>query len=138
MSRIPEGSVHGRFQVLHLGHLEYLLAGADRCDFLWIGITQPESVELREEEGQPEHRGKAGDNPLRYWERAYMVEEVVRAAGIGRDRFRIVPFPVERRDVLEEYIPTSVVAFTTILEDWNRVKIELLRAQGYTVEVLWE
>ena len=34
------GVVMGRFQGLHLGHMEYLLAGAQRCEHLLVGVTQ--------------------------------------------------------------------------------------------------
>jgi len=34
------GSIHGRFQPFHNEHLDYVLRALDRCDFLWIGITQ--------------------------------------------------------------------------------------------------
>ncbi|MEE3919398.1 hypothetical protein V2I01_16940 [Micromonospora sp. BRA006-A] len=42
LERHREGFAHGRFQVLHMEHLEYLLAAAERCDFLHVGITQPD------------------------------------------------------------------------------------------------
>ena len=35
--------IHGRFQGLHIGHMEYLLEGKKRCDFLYIGITNPDA-----------------------------------------------------------------------------------------------
>ncbi len=28
------GVIHGRFQMLHIGHMEYLLAGKERCNYL--------------------------------------------------------------------------------------------------------
>ena len=36
-----KGMAHGRFQVLHLKHMEYLLAAKMRCKKLYIGITYP-------------------------------------------------------------------------------------------------
>ena len=36
------GIVNGRFQVLHLKHMEYILAAKMRCDKLYIGITNPD------------------------------------------------------------------------------------------------
>ena len=36
------GVIHGRFQGLHLAHMEYLLAGKSRCRFMYIGITNPD------------------------------------------------------------------------------------------------
>ena len=36
------GVVHGRFQVLHLKQMEYILAAKMRCQTLYIGITHPD------------------------------------------------------------------------------------------------
>ena len=38
----PIGVIHGRFQMLHHGHMEYLLAGKKRCQRLIIGISNPD------------------------------------------------------------------------------------------------
>ena len=35
-----QGSVHGRFQPPHNGHLEYILAAKVQVKFLWIGIAR--------------------------------------------------------------------------------------------------
>jgi len=35
-------------------------------------------------------------------------------------------------------MPISVPCFTTIREDWNREKIQVLEAGGYQVVVLWD
>ena len=35
------GVIHGRFQILHLKHMEYILAAKMRCKKLYIGITNP-------------------------------------------------------------------------------------------------
>ena len=40
----PIGVIHGRFQMLHHGHMEYLLAGKKRCQRLIIGISNPDDV----------------------------------------------------------------------------------------------
>ena len=41
---IETGVIHGRFQVLHLKHMEYILAAKMRCRKLYIGITNPDSM----------------------------------------------------------------------------------------------
>ncbi len=138
MTRLPIGSIHGRFQPFHLGHLEYALAASERCSFLYVGLTQPEIRHLRSGETQPQHRYREADNPMAFWERAAVVDAALRESGLRPDRFRIVPFPIETAELLAEYVPLTAVAFTTVYEDWNREKIHLLRAQGFSVEVLWE
>jgi nicotinamide mononucleotide adenylyltransferase len=114
------------------------LAAAEKCDLLWVGITQPTIQVLRGAEGQPPHRHRTADNPLTYWERATVISAALSAEGVGPDRVRIVPFPIEEPPLLPEYIPISVPAYTTIYDDWNRRKVEVLLSLGYEVVVLWE
>ena len=86
------GVAHGRFQPLHPGHLEYLLAAKARCRLLVVGITNPDPSQTAHESSDP-NRGLPDANPFTYYERHVMVERSLVAAGIGRDEFRIVPFP---------------------------------------------
>ena len=39
---VDKGVVYGRFQILHLKHMEYLLAAKMRCRRLYVGITHPD------------------------------------------------------------------------------------------------
>jgi cytidyltransferase-like protein len=138
MTPVPEGSAHGRFQPFHNGHLEYVLAAAAQCEFLWIGITQPEIRHLSAGGVNASHRFQPADNPLTYWERATVIRASLLEAGINLEKVGIVPFPIEDPEILQDYVPTSAVAFTTIYEEWNREKIDLLARHGYAVSVLWE
>jgi nicotinamide mononucleotide adenylyltransferase len=133
---IPEGSIHGRFQPFHRGHLEYALAAASRCSFLWVGITQIVVASLLPDAQMP--RSRPSSNPYTYWQRHSMVERSLYEAGLDRNRFRIVPFPIEHPEDLTEFIPIQVPAFTTVYEDWNRKKVDTLERAGYEVIVLWE
>ena len=45
--------IHGRFQPLHIGHMEYLLAGKERCELLIIGITNPDPSQIKVEPTNP-------------------------------------------------------------------------------------
>ena len=36
------GVVHSRFQPFHIRHLDYVLTAIDKCDFLYIGIANPD------------------------------------------------------------------------------------------------
>ncbi len=124
-------------QPLHNGHLEYLLAAMERCDFLWIGITQFNIQELATSQ-EAAHRHAFSSNPFTYWQRVRMIEESLVASGVGRQRFGFSPFPIEKPVQLSDFIGTDVVQFTTIVEEWNREKVIRLKGQGYIVEVLWE
>jgi cytidyltransferase-like protein len=83
--RHPLAVIHGRFQPLHLGHLEYLLAGAARCHTLVIGITNPDPAQTVEEPADPA-RGRPEANPCTFYERYLMVEAALVEAGVGHDR----------------------------------------------------
>jgi nicotinamide mononucleotide adenylyltransferase len=134
---VAEGSVHGRFQPLHVEHLEYILEAKKRCDFLWIGITKYEISQLGLNP-LGRHRERPEANPLSYYERIVIIRQALADSGLSMDSFGFVPFPIESPPLLAEYIPTHVHCFTTICEEWNREKIRVLEAAGYTVEVLWE
>ena len=67
-----------------------------------------------------------------------LVEAALVESGMTRDRFRIVPFPIERPHVLPDYVPLDVRIYTTIYDEWNLRKITVLENVGYDVAVLWE
>ena len=133
----PIGSVHGRFQPLHKGHLKYIMTAKLHCDFLHVGITQCDITSLVETPADP-HRQEPANNPMSYDERADMITEVLGAVGIKLEQFDIIPFPIETPERLKYFLSTDVPIFTTICENWNNYKINVLRKQGYEVIVLWE
>jgi nicotinamide mononucleotide adenylyltransferase len=134
---LDEASIHGRFQPFHNDHLEYALAAKERCDFLWVGITKYDITPL---EASPlaRPRERPDHNPLTYFERINIIGEALVEAGVSRKSFGFVPFPIETPNRLPLFMPTSIPCFTTIREEWNREKIEFLRATGYEVVVLWD
>ena len=58
--------------------------------------------------------------------------------GIKNSQFDFVPFPIDQPERLMDFVDVSVVCFTTLYDEWNRYKVQVLEKQGYTVEVLWE
>jgi cytidyltransferase-like protein len=137
MMIIPEGSVHGRFQPFHNGHVNYLLEAKSRCEYIWIGITQ---YDIRALQSTPaaDHRVERENNPLTYFERLQIIAESLIDIGITKNDFGFVPFPIENPTRLPDFLPITIPCFTTVCEEWNRHKIRLLEAQGYEVIVLWE
>ncbi len=77
------------------------------------------------------------DNPLTYFERARLLSAALTHNGVSRDRFEILPFPIENPAELPDFLPTSIPVVTTIYDDWNRAKIESLQSVGYRIENLW-
>jgi cytidyltransferase-like protein len=131
------GSVHGRFQPFHKGHLEYFLAAFQQCDFVWIGITQFDIRQLNKTEGA-EHRSMSSNNPFSYWQRITMITGALNEVGIGSERFGFVPFPIERPETLPDFFDLSIPIFTTVYDEWNEHKISTLEALGGQVIVLWK
>jgi len=134
VDRIKEGSVHGRFQPFHNGHLDYVLEAFSRADFLWVGLTQiftPTSDNLNES-----GREKATSNPLTFKDRFDLVDAALTDAGISRERFRITPFPIETPERLKQFIPTGCMCFTTLVNEWNDVKVKRLNDNGFPTEIL--
>ena len=122
----PVGSVHGRFQPFHNGHLEYLAAARAHCSFLWVGITQINIRALAASPVDP-HREKPVNNPLTYFERAKLITAVLVDEGWPLSSFAIVPFPIEDPVNLATFLDLSVPIFTTVYDDWNREKVRLLK-----------
>ncbi len=135
--KYPEGSVHGRFQPLHNGHLKYILGAKAQCDFLWVGVTQF-NVRHLVESPLATHRHEDMNNPLTYNERLEMIKGTLIDHGITSRQFDVIPFPIEIPDCLADFLPKRVPIFTTVCEEWNRYKVEILKKAGYKVVVLWE
>lgn len=132
----PVGVLHGRFQPLHLGHLEYLLAGARACETLVVGITNPDPWNITFEPTDPA-RGRAAANPCTYYERVLMVEGALADSGVSRSRMRIVPFPHGMPERLFYYAPRDALYFLTIYDVWGEEKLRRFHALGLHTCTLW-
>ncbi|MEW6740290.1 MAG: adenylyltransferase/cytidyltransferase family protein [Nitrospirota bacterium] len=144
MDRYQIGIANGRFQILHMGHMEYLLACKERCEHLIIGITDPDPTRSFFE---PDIDSEDPREPFRsvsypfytftFYERALMIKESLLEAGIDRTSFEIVPFPIHFPKLLKYYIPMDAVVFVTIYDDWGYKKVDILKSLGLQVEILW-
>lgn len=130
-------SAHGRFQPLHLGHVEYLLAVKQRCRFLYVGVTQYVLSRLENTSDSAPHRAEPISNPMTFFERQAMIRDVLVECGMPHMEFGVIPFPIEDIAIIPEFLPLEIPVLTTIYEDWNREKVARLRAVGYVVEVLY-
>ncbi|MDP2121069.1 MAG: adenylyltransferase/cytidyltransferase family protein [Hoeflea sp.] len=132
-------SIHGRFQPFHRGHLEYALAALDRSDRIIIGITQHNNESLRWSAlDVAKHRSEPEANPFSYVERIEIIEAALTSEGIDKSRFSFIPFPIETPNELSQYLHRDVIVYTTVYDEWNESKINLLRREGYNVEILWK
>lgn len=132
------GVVHGRFQVLHLKHMEYLLAAKMRCRLLYVGITHPDLAAYSAVSPLDVHGSLQKDNPLTYLERYEMLKVSLLEFGVKREEFEIIPFPVSRPDLIRQYAPEDAAYYMSICGDWDREKLQILTSLGLKTEILWE
>ena len=131
------GSVHGRFQLLHNEHMKYILAGKKRCEHLIIGICNPDMTRTKFSKADP-HRSQASANPFTYYERFNMIQGAMLEAGVGRDEFDIVPFPINFPELIFNYVPQGAKYYMTIYDMWGLEKKAVLERLGCNVELLWQ
>lgn len=128
------GSVHGRFQPFHKGHLTYVFLAFLRCKHLIIGITNPDYRHMIPNEADTE-RHLTKSNPFTFYERYLMITYSLEAAGVGRTRFDIVPFPIDDPNLLANYCP-KVPVYLRDRGAWTRKKLDLLESHGWPVELI--
>ena len=133
----PIGVIHGRVQMLHLGRMEYLLAGKARCERLIIGISNPDATVTRFSSASP-HRSLEEANPLTYFERYEMIRGSLLESGVSREEFDIVPFPVNCPELLFNYVPQKAKFYMTLYDQWSLEKKAMLEGLGCAVEVMWQ
>ena len=129
------GFIHGRFQLFHNDHLRYALDAKAQCEKLIVGITSPENAVLIREEVDP-HRSNSADNPFTFYERFNMVKLALLGAGVPREDFEVVPFPIERPEILYNYVPLGATSFFTIYDQWGYEKLNRLTELGYKTVVI--
>ncbi|MFW9785129.1 MAG: nicotinate-nucleotide adenylyltransferase [Candidatus Heimdallarchaeota archaeon] len=131
------GVIHGRFQVLHNDHIKYLLAGKHLCNYLVVGITNPDPSLTRDSKTNP-HRSTPIANPLTYYERYIMLQAALLEQNLNYSQFSIVPFPINIPDLFRFYVPMDAVFFLSIYDDWGRQKKKYFESLGLKIHVLWE
>ena len=131
------GIVHGRFQPLHIGHMEYIQCATTRCEHLIVGIANPDPSLTVFNAASP-HRSRESANPFRYYERQLFIRHSLLDAGVLADDFTVVPFPINKLELLQYYVPEDATHFITIYDAWGYAKRDALKAFGFQVEVLWE
>jgi nicotinamide-nucleotide adenylyltransferase/phosphinothricin biosynthesis protein PhpF len=130
--------VLGRFQPLHLGHLEYLEAARAVSDRLVIGITKPD---LQDVVPCPQDPGRAlvENNPFTYFERHELIRRAAAGSGWDLSEHCIVPAPIDVPQRLIQYLPPpqSGHVLVTVYDAWGDEKSKRLEQLGYQVTVLY-
>jgi nicotinamide-nucleotide adenylyltransferase len=137
MTRVRRGMIHGRFQPFHRGHLEYLRGAAERCEELFVGITNPDPTRVRREASDPV-RHLPESNPWTYAERLLMVKAATADLGLDPGRVHVIPFPVNEPELWSVYVPEGLTQYLRLFSEWGGTKLERMREAGYDVVVLDE
>lgn len=133
---IETGVVNGRFQVLNLKHMEYILAAKMKCSKLFIGINNPDPLHTGESEID-RNRSEKSANPFTYFERYEMLRAALKEFRVPETEFDVIPFPINFPEYILEYVPKEAVHFLGICEAWDEEKLRILESLGVATEVLW-
>jgi len=131
------GVIHGRFQVLHNDHINYLMAGKELCNHLVVGITNPDPSLTRDSDANP-HRSTSLANPLTYYERYLMLQAALLEQGLRFSEFSIVPLPINVPELIKYYVPLDAIFFLTIYDEWGQKKKKNFESLGLKIHLLWE
>ena len=133
---IEKGVINGRFQILHLKHMEYILAAKMRCRKLFIGITNPDSMHTKDSLKDINRSAKSA-NPLTYYERYEMIRGAMREFRVPESEYDIIPFPINYPEYILQYAPKEATYFIGLCDEWDEEKYKILRSLGVEQEILW-
>jgi len=131
------GVVSSRFQILHLKHIEYILAAKMRCERLYIGIEMPDQIYTEQLDEEEKEKFNV-DNPLTYIERHEMLCQALLEFGMEKEEFDIIPFPIQHSEYLSQYTPHEITYFLGISTEADRHKKTVLEKLDLRLETLWE
>ena len=132
------GVIHGRFQILTMKQMEYILAAKMRCNKLYLGITHPDIVNFAATSTLDTSGITKKDNPLTFFERYEMLLNVFEEFKIKRETFEIIPFPISHPEILLGYIPVNATYYMSIITPWDKERLRILELLGLKTEVIWE
>lgn len=131
MSRIPEITVHGRFQPpLHVNHWEYIRNGFELADRVQVLITNPFQDEAFE--ASASWRSEPENNPFTYEERCEMFASFFAAMGIDPDRYEFKAFNIKDPTAFDTLDPT-VPNIVNVYSEWSAKKAETFKSHGLQV-----
>ena len=133
---IQKAIVHGRFQPPHNGHIRYILEALSRTDHLTIGICTPDicTEEYSKQTGYPCTKEL---NPYTHTQRSEMISITLDNENISKDRYSIVPFPSDYKDV-KKLISKDTVFFISHTSTNDSTKKDFIESLGYNCEIIMQ
>ena len=131
--RIPEITVHGRFQPpLHVNHFyTYIATGFRIAEKVRILITNPNLTESNVSEAP--HRNAKDSNPLTYDERVKIFKQFFKNIGIPKSRYDIKPFDITNKKTWKNTLNKDVPNLINTYGDWSKAKLSKFQDSGYKV-----
>ena len=129
------GVIHGRFQVFHNDHLNYLLSGKQLCRHMVVGITNPDPSLVRQETADPK-RSRLIANPLTYFQRYTLIHSAMEENKINLREISVVPLPINRPELYKYYVPLDAVFFLSIYDDWGKRKLTYFESLGLKTHII--
>lgn len=131
------GIAHGRFQPLHIQHLEYMLSVKNHCEHLVVAVTNPFQHSRRLEAASP-HRHLNEANPLSFFERYSVISKALVAEGLEPNKFSIVPLDLFQPGTWPDCLPnrTESKFFIRIFSTWEEEKMALFEEHGFQCEAV--
>ena len=66
-----------------------------------------------------------------------MIKNSLLEAGVPREEFDIVPFPIEFPEKISNYAPLDATFYVTIYDKWGEKKLKILQDLGLKTDVMW-
>jgi cytidyltransferase-like protein len=126
--------VTGRFQPVHVQHLDLFEIALRDADHLVVAVTNPDSG-ARHQEATSAHRHLPEANPFTYFQRTRLLQAALTGRGLA-DRTTIVPFALTRPECWAEYVPLDARQVVRVYSGWERDKASRLADAGYPVTVI--
>lgn len=127
-------AVTGRFQPVHIQHMQLFQLALAAHDELIVAVTNPDPS-ARQAEVTAEHRHHDAANPFTYYERVRLLTVALREQGLA-ERATVVPFDLTRPHVWFDYVPLGAHHYVRVYGPWEGEKVRRLRGAGYTVTAI--
>jgi len=126
--------VTGRFQPVHVQHVELFLRALDTADRLIVAITNP-TPDTYATQDVTLHRNQPDANPFDVNTRTALLNASLTDAGIF-DVTTLVTFDIFAPDTWGDVVPFDVTQVVRVYSPWEADKVVRFRAAGYPVRVL--